>query len=92
MLTCMWCVCVRACVCVCGLSYGAVPACRTQSIVGQSTHIGPGSKVKQCVVGNNVRIGQKANIIRSVIMDGAVVGDNCTLQDTVLGHSASVSR
>jgi len=29
------------------------------SIVGQNTHIAPGSKLKNCVIGNNVKIGAK---------------------------------
>eukprot|EP00750_Incisomonas_marina_P006398 INCI14531.1.p2 GENE.INCI14531.1~~INCI14531.1.p2 ORF type:complete len:292 (-),score=60.02 INCI14531.1:1040-1915(-) len=60
------------------------------SIVGQNTHIAPGSKLKNCVIGSNVKIGTKANIIKSVILDGAEVGNNCTVQDSFIGQQAEI--
>jgi translation initiation factor eIF-2B subunit gamma len=61
------------------------------SIIGQNTHIKPGTKLKHCVIGNDCSIGTKVNIVRCVIMDGAQIGNGCTIQDTVVGPRSTVT-
>ncbi|MBN2168358.1 MAG: NDP-sugar synthase, partial [Actinobacteria bacterium] len=60
-------------------------------LVGDDVVIEEGARVggKTCV-GNGVRIGKGSNIKGSVIMDCAKIGENCLIEDSIIGRSAEL--
>ena len=61
------------------------------ALVGPGCRIGPGARVgSRAVLGHGVKVGAETIIDGSVVLNGAEIGEHCTLQNCIVGAGVRV--
>jgi mannose-1-phosphate guanylyltransferase len=60
-------------------------------LIGDGASIGPGARVGgQSCLGRGVKVGAEASIDGSVILEGAVIGEGCVVDHSIVGRGTSL--
>ncbi|KAG5462230.1 MAG: trimeric LpxA-like protein [Olpidium bornovanus] len=62
----------------------------SDSLVGDSTTVGPRSSVKRSTIGDHVELAENVKVDKSVVMDHVKLGKNVTITGCIIGSNAVV--